>query len=261
LQAYAGATLKDTAISTATTHLIYLINLPAGTPLTIKANKAGYTLGAQPFASITIPAGGAVYDLTTRLSLGPSKNIQAVLDWSDGVDNLDLFLWMPNGTSIGGVVGSGASGHADDLGPGLLTDFPRARWNRDGGAGDGEGTESISIVTRPGFPASPYYISGTMTGQGYDFLVTDHGTGDLNKPVVFRYWVGGALKATVFKSDTCDTNGADNILGNADDEIWWKAGYVGRGDGANFHGVDSCGSAGTIQPYADPGGMGIILRP
>jgi subtilisin family serine protease len=261
VQAYVAASLKDSAVSTSSTRVISLINLPGNASVTLKANKPGYTLGAQPFASITVLAGSFISNITNRVSLGPSKNIQAVLEWVEGLDNLDLFLWMPNGPSPLGVVGSSAISHPNYLGQGLFTDFPRARWNRDGGFGDEYGMESISIVPKPGTPIQPYYMSGTMPVQGYDFLITDHGTGALNKPLVFRYWAGGVMKVMLVKADVCDTNGADNIPGNADDEVWWEAGYVGWSYGPNFHGSDYCGSAGIIQPYADFGGLGTTMHP
>jgi hypothetical protein len=75
-------------------------------------------------------------------------------------------------------VGAGGSGHPQDQGPGELSAFPRARWNRDGGWSDWLGAESITIMPYPGFPTLPYY--NLTPADRYDFFVTDYGSGYLN---------------------------------------------------------------------------------
>jgi hypothetical protein len=83
-----------------------------------------------------------------------------------------------------------------------------------------------------------------MNGQGYDFGVTDYGSGLLNTPIVFRYWVGGVIKGIVVKTDSCDTAGG---------EVFWEPGYVGWGYGSTFTAWDNCGTYGAIVPYAADG--------
>jgi len=166
------------------------------------------------------------------------------LNWGWFYGDLDLYVWLPSGSSPGGVVGAGGSGSgvdgANDLGPGQLADFPRARWNRDGGYGDYLGMESISIMPKPTMPTAPYYYTtGTMPSQGYDFLVTDdtlyNSRGHLNYPyIVFRYWQGGVIQKQFLKTATCDT---------AAGEYWWEPGYVGWGHGNTFTIMDQCGTS------------------
>ncbi len=264
VMAYSGTTLKDKAIVSRDNRWVALLNLPASGGYTIKVSKAGYTNGAvdiypgEPPQSCWPGYWGC--DLWT-LAIPPMGRITAVADWGWSSTDLDLYAWLPTVSSSGGVVGAGASGHLDDLGPGLLSDFPRARRNRDGGWSDWLPSESISIVPRPGFPTMPYY--NQTAGDFYDFLLTDYGqlsdptnptSGFLNQDVFFRVWVGGKIVGFVEKAATCDTDGADNILGNADDEVWWYAGSMQFGA---FTVKDQCGPAGAapggIWPYAASG--------
>ncbi len=169
--------------------------------------------------------------------------VVAAWEWWGG---LDLYIWLPNVSSPGGVVGAGYSGHSSDLGPGLLSDFPRACWNRDGGSGDRLSSESVSIVPRPGFPTMPYY---NRTGNDYyDFLLADYGSGDPNQPITLRVWVGGKMIGYVDKTDACDSG-----------EDWWYAGWLEFGA---FTPVDSCGSS-VLRPYAGGSGgiRGVPERP
>jgi hypothetical protein len=98
-----------------------------------------------------------------------------VLSWSSTAGDVDLFAWLPYKAypeypgGFGAVVGSGLSGHSRDVGPGDLSGFPRARWNREGGWLDWLEIESISIAPRPGYPAMPYY--NQTSSDYYDFLV------------------------------------------------------------------------------------------
>jgi subtilisin family serine protease len=245
VMAYSGTTLKDKAIVSANSRWVALINLPVSLSYSIKVNKAGYTYGAvdiYPGRTWSCGPGYWGCDLYT-LSIPPMGRITPVANWDRDGSDLDLYTWLPSAHP--GVVGPGASGHLQDLGPGDLSAFPFARWNRDGGAGDWLGAESITIMPRPGFPTIPYY-NLTSTDQ-YDFFVTDYGSGELNQDVFFRLWVGGKIVpgSFVVKSVTCDTDGADNILGNFDDEVWWHAGYI---QGSTFTLDDQCGPV-PIWPY------------
>jgi subtilisin family serine protease len=258
VQAFFGTALKDTSTTTKWSNWTDLINLPGSASYGLKVNKAGYTSGAQLFGTTFVNSGYYNANVTTQVSLGVSTRIQGVVDWWNWGGDLDVYVFLPKPPfSLGGVVGSGffgpIYGRLDDRGPGLLADFPRARWNRDGGYGDWGGMESISIMPKTGAPTFPFYA--TDVTSAYDFGVTDYGSGMLNTPIVFRYWVGGVIKGIVIKTDTCDTNGADNILGNADDEIFWEPGYVGYGWGSVFKSWDVCSFYGnsSVIPYAVDG--------
>jgi subtilisin family serine protease len=257
VMAYSGTTLKDKAIVSADNHFAALINLPVSSSYSIKVNKAGYTSGAvdiYPGSPQNCWPGYGGCRLYT-LSIPPKGRITAVLNWARWYGgDLDLYTWLPNVSSPGGVVGAGGSGHPQDQGAGELSIFPRARWNRDGGAGDPLGAESITIMPYPGFPTLPYY--NLTPADHYDFFVTDYGSGYLNvdpygnpQHVFFRLWANGQIVPGSFveKSATCDTDGADNIPGNADDEVWWHVGYI---QWSTFTPTDSCGPAGTpFWPY------------
>jgi hypothetical protein len=154
-------------------------------------------------------------------------------------------------------VGAGGSVHPQDQGAGKLYAFPFARWNRDGGnifGGDWLGAESITIMPKPGSLTIPYY--NLTSADRYDFFVTDYGSGDLNQPdpfigglhsIFFRLWANGKIVPGSFvaKSVTCDTDGSDNIPGNADDEVWWHPGYI---QFSTFTAVDQCGTSAN-WPY------------
>jgi subtilisin family serine protease len=248
VMAYSGTTLKDRAIVSADNHFAALINLPASLSYSIKVNKAGYTSGAvdiYPGSPRSCwPGFGGCY---LYLSIPPKGRITAVLNWAGGdYNDLDLYTWLPSANH--GVVGAGASGHLlYDLGPGELSVDPFARWNRDGGAGDWLGAESITIMPKPGSLTIPYY--NLTPDDRYDFFVTDYGSGYLNQDVFFRLWANGQIVPGSFveKSATCDTDGADNTPGNADDEVWWHVGYI---QWSTFTPTDSCGPAGTpFWPY------------
>jgi hypothetical protein len=266
--AYMGTVLKGTSMTTMWSLYPVLINLPGGITYNLKVNKAGYTSGAQLIGASYAEAGYYNANVTTQVSLGVSTRIQGVLDWWNWGEDLDLYVFLPKPPfSLGGVVGPGGFAYppynrTDDRGAGLLADFPRARWNRDGGYSDYGGMESISIFPKPGAPTFPYYA--TDATSGYDFVVSDYGSGLLNTPVVFRYWVGGVLKGMVVKEVSCDTNGEDDIPGNADDEIFWEPGYVGYGLGNAFDEWDICSYYDDINviPYAaDGSGLSTTSRP
>lgn len=239
VMAYAGTTLKDKAIVSRYNRWVALLNLPVSLGYTIKVSRAGYTYGAvdiYPGYSWGCAPGGGGCSFWP-FSIPPMGRITAVADWGWSWTDLDQRVWLPQ--SVGTKVPSSA------VGEGELSAFPFARRNRDGGFGDWLPSESISIVPRPGFPTMPYY--NQTVSDYYAFLMTDYGTGDLNQDVFFRVWVGGKIvpHSFVWKGDTCDTDGPDNTLGNADDEIWWYAGYMQFG---TFYPVDDCDDT-SIWPY------------
>ena len=238
------------------------IDLPAGPGWSLKVSNTS-TAGFQTFmAAKSVIAGdyGNYIDSLVAIPPGAAQNhrITGVLTWEGGADNLDLYSWLPLLSSGGAVVGSGASGNTYDVGPGKLYLPPYARWNRDGGAADPAGVESISIVPRPGNPPGvPFYFVPGDTTQGYDFLVTGYGAISSIDPhkhvldlgMVFRYWVGGVIKATVIKAAFCD---------HAAGEDWWEPGKVGYG-AANLQVVDECGT-GDIHGASPNGIWPYIVR-
>ncbi len=235
LSAYQGTILRDKAMVGKQWSGVMLINLPAGT-YNVTVSRSGYVSGAQSIASISVVAGDVTTDYTLQVSIPPMGRIGAVLDWWWWGTDLDLYVFLPNVSSSGGVVGAGDSGHSHDLGPGLLTDFPRARWNRDGGAGDWWGAESITIVPRPGYPTIPYY--NQTVDDYYDFFVTDYGSGALDQPLVFRIWVGGKIVGSLGVNSACGSG-----------EVWYHLGYM---NGSVFTPVGTCGD-NTIWPYVSTG--------
>ncbi len=249
------AVLGTTTKATATINSKYfgrfdLINLPASYTYTVKVNKTGYTLGAQAIdggSGVYVDAGYYNWNPYMNVGVPPSTRLAGVVNWGwpwdDFTSDLDLFVWLPvSSPGGGGVVGPWDLGRSDWRGEGDLSDFPRARWNRDGGAGDWMGLESISIVPRTGFTTYPYYnVTG---GDYYDFILVDYAYGDdlnYNQPV-FRMWVGGKIIGTVIKTDGCGLN-----------EDSWYAGYMNLN---TFTGVDDCGKSaitpGGVWPYDNP---------
>ena len=247
--AYQGTTLRDTTkndakgfgdwfdmINLPATNLAPAVTSLATTYYTLKVTNAN-TSGVQTFAtSLPVYAGSRILWMDSFVGVPPKTQIAGVLNWGWG-DNLDLYTWVPM-SSGGAVVGAGDSGSEFDFGPGKLQDFPRARWNRDGGPWD-MGLESVSIVPKPGVPTAPYYLTSSSS-EGYNFIVTDYGSGALDYGVFFRYWVGGVIKATVY--------------GGCSEDEWWQPGVVGWGYGANFHVTNVCGDD-SIQPYSLAGGL------
>lgn len=238
MAAYLGTALKDQTEVGRYDPWVLLLNLPAG-EYGIKVSKAGYVYSSQPVLAwlVTVHPGQVVGTMQSglRVAIPPMNRLGAVINWWWEETDLDLYAFLPNVSSMGGVVGPGGSGHPDDLGPGLLTDFPRARWNRDGGAGDWHGIESISIVPRPGYPSMPYY--NQTLNDYYDFFLTDYASGDLDQPFIFRMWVGGKVIGLVADYPSC---GGDD---------WY---YLGWMNGSTFVPMLSCGDD-TMWPYAAGG--------
>jgi subtilisin family serine protease len=245
VMAYSGTTLKDRAIVSADNRWVALINLPVSLSYSIKVNKAGYTSGAvdiYPGRTWSCWPGYGGCNLYT-LSIPPKGRITAVLNWARWYGgDLDLYTWLPSANP--GVVGAGFLVHPQNQGAGKLSAFPRARWNRDGGAGDPLGAESITIMPKPGSLTIPYY--NLTPADRYDFFVTDYGSGDLNQPpdpfiggsqpVFFRLWANGQIvpNSFVVKSATCSPG-----------QNWWHVGYI---QGSTFNAVNQCGTSAN-WPY------------
>ena len=185
------------------TRFVDLINIPAdGNYHPMYVSKKGYTAGSQFFAAGSKVPGGYYWGKWFQVAVPPKTGTTVVANWYSGYD-LDMFAFLPAG-SPSGVVGSGASGHVDDVGAGTLIEYPRARWHRDGGAGDYLGVESITVAN---YPKSqyPYYL-GLYPNGFYDFLIRDYNNGaDLNdaEPIV-RIWNSGRYYYGIEKTDDCE---------------------------------------------------------
>ncbi len=242
---------KDVSVVSEDSRWTFLINLPAapgGQNYDIKVARRGYTTGAVWVGWIKVSPGYLWSDPSLQLGVPPLGRITAVLNWANWYTDLDLYVWLPTSVPGGGaVVGPGGSGHPLDIGVGELSDFPRARWNRDGGWGDWLNLESMTIVPKPGKPDVPYYNDGPT--DAYSFLVTDYGTGDLNQYAIVRIWAKGKIVGVLETNAAC-TGG----------EPWW---YVGDIVLNTFIPVDQCGTGaaapGGIWPYAETGGTGGIF--
>ena len=255
--AYNGSALVSAGLVTSNTSpLVVLPNVPRDKVYDIKVTKAGFTNGAATVSTLYIPPDYAyITDPSISVSVPPMGKIDGVIDWivyNDAASDLDMYVWIPQYSNpyLGGIVGF----YYDTpsyIGEGRLVNYPFARWNHDGGLFDWQGTESITIMPKPGSPSTPYY--GATVYDYYDFIVHEWEDYALNEnDIYFRLWNGGKVKATVVKNDYCDTDGADNILGNSDDEVWWEPGYFEKGV---FWSWDQCGSGNVygnqngVWPY------------
>lgn len=116
---------------------IVMINLPIyndSTTYDLRVAKSGYTSGYQIFNDNLIlnetNDGQIIVDNYSSVSLAPSSNIQAVLDWQNSISadsgyeepNLDMYLWIPDdpgNTADGGIIGPNA-GRLEDVFPDMV---------------------------------------------------------------------------------------------------------------------------------------------
>ena len=257
--AYSGTALVSAGMVTSNTSpLVVLPNIPRDKTYDIKVTKSGFTSGAASISILNIPANAYAYvsHPSVSVSIPPTGKIDGVIDWivnNDAASDLDMYVWLPEDIQIGvnhyvgGVVGC-CLGTTNFIGNGRLIDYPFARWNHDGGVFDWQGTESVTIMPKPGAPTVPYF--NVQLTDFYDFIVYEWEDYALNEnDIYFRLWTGGKVKTTVVKSDVCDTNGTDNIMGNSDDETWWEPGYM---FGSTFTYSNQCG---TGQEFPFNGGL------
>lgn len=237
--AYLGTAAKSRALTNSNfAPYAILPNLARGKTYNIKINKTGFTNGEVTVAQKIIDLADYAYisDPSLSISVPPMGKITGVLDWTiydQATSDMDLYSWLPQAAPNGGGAVGFNFGYAPFIGNGRLLDYPRARWNLDGGTSyDWAGTESITIKPRPGYPTMPFY--NTTASRHYDFLVHEWETNALDaNEIYFRLWVGGKIKATVHKTVDC---GAFN---------WWKAGYMVNDQ---FFPTNACGD-NTIWPY------------
>ena len=248
VKAFQGTTLKDTSMLTSDwSPYADLINLPAGVLTTVKVNKAGNTVGDQAIATVMVSPGYFEWGPWLNIGVPPSTRIHVVANWDGYYNDLELFTWTAKDTIYsvdpGYVVGPWDPGSPDGvyIDEGDLLSPPFARWNREGGATDGLTMESITIATKPGSTTIPYY--NLTVSDYYDFLLTDYWQpGLLNEYVIVRVWAAGKIIGFSEKTDICDTDGANDILGDGDDEIWWWAGSM---NGSLYTPDDFCGVGDT----------------
>ncbi|MEJ5201822.1 MAG: hypothetical protein WHV66_06265, partial [Anaerolineales bacterium] len=233
--------LRDRAIVSRDSHRVFLINLPGeGTDYNIFLNKSYYTYGSVFIGHAYNVAGYANTAGSLWVGVPRRGKITAVANWGKNTD-LDLYLWLPEASSPGGVVGYRRK---PDLGlnewEGDLSDYPRARWNREGGSRDWMGMESISIAPRPGYSNIPYY--NQAPGDTYHFLLRDVTGGGLNNYVILRLWANGKIIGVSEASPVACAGG----------EPWWYAGYMQL---STYTDVGLCGNGAPqpvgIWPYAD----------
>jgi len=243
-----GKTLTTAKMTGISTRWVDLINIPAQDPLEdevfhpISVSMKGYTVGSQIIAGGYTGAGGYYWGKWFQVSVPPKNGTTVVANWYPGYD-LDLFAFLPSPPK--GVVGSGLSGHDEDMGVGTLMTEPYARWHRDGGSGDYLGVEAITVVN---YPRSqyPYYL-GLYPNGWYDFLIKDYNGGaDLEaaEPII-RLWNNGKYNYAVEKEDECGAG-----------ENWWGAMWIERSGSYPYYWTwDNCGTGavfpGGIWSYAD----------
>lgn len=231
-----------------TTRYVDLINIPAQDPEfpnktkiyhPIYVNMRGYTAEPQIIAGAYSYPGGYHWGRWFQVGVPPKKGTTVVANWYSGYD-LDLFAFLPSGAPRG-VIGSGKSGHPNDIGEGTLLDYPYTRWHRNGGGEDNVGVEAITMANYPG-QLYPYYLK-VFAGYYYDVLIRDYNNGvDLNAAEpIFRIWSNGELFFSRAKKDICEV-----------DEGWWKLISISRDDYING---DICGTgetgSGGVWPYAE----------
>lgn len=233
--------LRDRAIVSRDSSRVILINLPGdGADYNILLNKSYYTYGSVWIGHAYNVAGYVNTAGSLWVGVPRKGKITAVANWGKDID-LDLYLWLPNFSSPGGVVGYKRNpGLGLNEWEGDLSDYPRARWNREGGSRDWMGMESVSIALRPGYSSLPYY--NQTPSDAYHFLLHDMEGGGLNGYVILRLWANGKIIGVSEASPVACAGG----------EPWWYAGYMQLG---TYTDVGLCGDGAPppagIWPYAN----------
>ncbi len=268
-----------------------VINLPAptdGTPFwswynghTYKVSKAGYT--STPQAVFQHNNGRWIYPATVKLderaAIPPkSSNVEVVMGWNDNwnydyenaVSDLDLNVWLPampnpldSGQKAQFIVGwEGYSwGFLEGDPSGAMTDFPFARYKREGGAVDYLPVENTTISSRKAHTplatnaALPYYpgdyvVGVTDYGQTFDHD-NDAGTAEIHAMgaayVPYLYiWKDGSIKLFNMM-EYQEAGGACNMQ-------WWRGATISSGiTGAiTYTPNNSCDNSDDIFPYSYP---------
>jgi thermitase len=172
----------------------------------IKVSRSGYTVGYQPIfqqerldelymhpGTLNVFVNGAVPPLSTSFDVAMGWHVRTPVDaghtkYPGGVQDLDLYVWLPGTPYVDGsqtdrfVVGYGGdpfnAGVADSYGS--LTNFPYARFRREGGFTDGGPlVETTTILKRAAhgtvlanaklpYWAGAYTVFATDYGQTFD---------------------------------------------------------------------------------------------
>lgn len=239
--------LLNLAVNAAT---IYPFN-PQDTNFNLLVSKTGYTNGFQNFNVITVTVGGTpnwnnlgkyYTDPYSRVSLMPSTNFQAVVDWTQpdaGPENLDAFLFLPeavngnNGATIGPP--DSTDGLPSFMGAGTLLDpskfggpfSPFAQYQFNGGIQDGtdasgnpvytDPLEAITIASSATRSTTPFLVP-KYTQNKYTFFVHSANAANLSASanplkVVVRLWAKGNLVAAYKLPGSPFCNGSNE---------WWQ---------------------------------------
>jgi len=277
---------------------VALLNLPVTTATTSPFNpldttfklwvsKTSYTNGFQKFNQILVNVGagpdwsqlGKYYtDPYNRVSLMPSTNFQAVVDWTqpDPEDadpqNLDAFLFLPENVNDDNGATIGPPDSNDDphdlhlpsfFGGGTLllpskfggTFSPYAQYQFNGGVQTGtdasgnpvysDPLEAITISSSATRTTTPFLVPKYNTLGTYTFFVYADDSANLAastplKPVV-RLWARGILvNAYTLSDSSCD--------GSKD---WWQV-FTIHNITVSAPSASLCGISPTVWPYSTP---------
>jgi hypothetical protein len=236
--------VKDTAMSTATSTQVHLINLPANSHYYVSVNKSGYTSGNQPVTrSMSVYAGSVIFlNPDNYISLAPAKDFQIVLNQMTPIANLALYVFLPG--SPGGVVGPGDSGFTGYDNMGQLGSWPYAFWHIFEQPDDvGANVITVQKSSSGNYP----YINSASSSEYYDIFVRGGTTGDLGWGPFVRIWQSGVVKTTIRIATGC-----------AAGETWWHAGRFFRSASTTFYEtIDDCGTS-SIWPYSYSFGISTV---
>ncbi len=227
--------VRDKATVSSNNAAVVLINLPTDS-YSITVQKSGYT-GGTPIAPnpFSITPGMYTYDPYFIVGVPRIGFISAVINWTDGVKDLDAYIALPNTTSYntnGLGIGRADPGSLSPDVQGLYPKPPYARWFRNGGLasnGDAIPLELISIKPKPGTTDIPYY--NNTSSDKYYFLIKTNNNG--SESFVFRLWANGKIIASF--SSICSGP-------------WQRVGYV---KGNVFTQDAACGTS-AVWPYTPP---------
>jgi len=236
-----SSAIYDTALVSATTPFVDLLNIPASATRTfeIKVSKTLYTTGAVKIGTMVVDPSmaGSVWS-GDNLSTAIPKNvgINVVASWfnkqayvpvygAGAKRDLDLYMWTPpNGLPLTpSTITKFIVGPKETLwnSPGVdsytyfgsLLSPPYARSFFDGGTGDLDpsvktpvGLETINIKQSKLVSKLPPWLSPYYSGQ-YDFILTDNGSGKLTNngsyPATVTVWIKGVRYTSVTIPDGC----------------------------------------------------------
>ncbi len=227
-----GATLAVGKVTSKATPYVDLLNIPTGLSHPIYVNAKGYTAGRVIVTLAKASASPDGYALISPIAVPPKAGTSIVATWKSGYD-LDLFAFLPAGAPSG-VVGSGKSGHPNDLGAGTLLDYPYARWYRNGGAED---SMSLEVINLRNYLQTeyPYYL-GEYSNGTYEFFLHDYNNGaDLKAayPSV-KIWIDGRMYYSIYVYHSCNPGnswaGVTTVTRKGGSSVYWEFNECGTSD-------------------------------